>query len=312
MVEVSNDVIEKIIKIVKDGGGEVYEQDGYINFCGVRNNVTDNTFNDTLYVYWKDSSSGEFKCVKTTGFTTKPGAAVVLGRKARNTSGGAAILKEGWQKDIWHHGKHKGKYDALRSSSGITNPTVITRDNSQYDQAGNKYELRIFNDKTYSGHFGINFHKSGDPQGNAVNDWSAGCQVFKVKKEFDEVMSMANFATQKGQKTFSYFLTNKNVFDGNGVVDNNTSTSYDFSQSQFAGGQPSTSSSGVYGGCGNVSQLGNYTNSPDAQIIHQQNQSREDVLNTLVNGSYTPNDVKKCAELITSEKKKNKKTKSES
>jgi hypothetical protein len=69
--------------------------------------------------------------------------------------------------------------------------------------------------------------------------------------------------------------------------------------------------SGSYGGCGGVYQLGNYTNAPELEIIHKQTQSREDVLNTLVGGSYTPNEVKKCVELTSSEKKKNKKTKSE-
>ena len=30
MISVSSDVIDKIIKIVKDGGGEVFEKEGYI------------------------------------------------------------------------------------------------------------------------------------------------------------------------------------------------------------------------------------------------------------------------------------------
>lgn len=64
-------------------------------------------------------------------------------------------------------------------------------------------------------------------------------------------------------------------------------------------------SSGAYGGCGGVQQLGNYSNAPDMQIIYQQTQNREEVLNTLVGGSYSPDQVKKCAELITSDKKKN-------
>lgn len=68
---------------------------------------------------------------------------------------------------------------------------------------------------------------------------------------------------------------------------------------------------GSYGGCGGVHQLGNYTNSPDMVITPQQTQSREEVLNTLVGGSYTPDEIKKCSELITSDKKKNVKTKSE-
>lgn len=67
----------------------------------------------------------------------------------------------------------------------------------------------------------------------------------------------------------------------------------------------SPSSSGAYGGCGGVYQLGDYSNAPDMQIVHQQVQNREEVLNTLLCGSYMPDDVKKCAELITSDKKKN-------
>lgn len=67
------------------------------------------------------------------------------------------------------------------------------------------------------------------------------------------------------------------------------------------------SSSGAYGGCGNVAQLGSFTNTPSTQSNgdpNQQTRNRENVLNTLVNGSYTPNGVKKCSELITSDKKK--------
>ena len=68
---------------------------------------------------------------------------------------------------------------------------------------------------------------------------------------------------------------------------------------------------GAYGGHGGVFKLGNYTNAPEMKIIHQQTQNRENVLKTLIEGSYTPNDVKRCDELISSEKKKNKKLKSE-
>ena len=50
--------------------------------------------------------------------------------------------------------------------------------------------------------------------------------------------------------------------------------------------------------------MGDYTNAPDMEIVPQQTQNREDVLNTLMGGSYTPDAVKKCEELITVEKKK--------
>ena len=73
----------------------------------------------------------------------------------------------------------------------------------------------------------------------------------------------------------------------------------------------SSYSSGAYGGCGGVYQLGNYSNAPNKNVTLQKDQSREDILNTLLNGSYTPNEVKKCSELITSDKKKGVKIKSE-
>lgn len=86
---------------------------------------------------------------------------------------------------------------------------------------------------------------------------------------------------------------------------------YDFSQNDSESGSSYYYSSGSYGGCGGVYQLGNYSNAPDAQIIPQQIQNRDEVLQTLINGSYTPDAVKKCEELITVEKKKNVKIKSE-
>ena len=233
MIIVESNIIDKIIKIVKDGGGTVFEQDGYINFCGVRNNSTNDTFNDTLYIYWKEG--GSFKCLKTSGFTTKPGQYWVQNKGGSGNSGGVAIVKEGWHPNIWHHGIHgrgkKSEHKALRQDSGVTTPVTITRDKTQYGKTGD-YTLNIISNNQESGHFGINMHRSGTPKSNNVGQWSAGCQVFKVKSEFEEMLQMANNASKNGQKHFSYFLTNQNVFDENGVVDNSSSETSYVSQSQ--------------------------------------------------------------------------------
>lgn len=261
MISVSNDVIDKIIKIVKDGGGQVYEQEGYINFCGVRNNVTNDTFNDELYIYWKDISDGKFKCVKTSGFTTKPGKKSVQSGTVAN---GVAIVKEGWHPDVWHHGVHgmgkKTAHNALRQDPGVTKPITITRDKTQYGKSGN-YVLNIFENTTESGYPYTNMHRSGDSQSNNVNGWSAGCQVFKFKSEFDEMLGMSNYAASKGQKTFSYFLTNKTVFDDNGIVDNGNNEKYNFEQSQFSESVKKDYSSSISSNYSNgVSGLGGYGN----------------------------------------------------
>ncbi len=255
LVDVSKEELDKIIKIVKGGGGEVYEQDGYINFCGVRNNVTNNTFNDTLYIYWKESEA--FKGVKTNEFTTKPGQSVILGQKCKNNFGGAAILKEGWQKDIWHIGKHQGKYTALRSTGSVTKPTVITRDDSQYGK-GPKYELRIFQNKTFSGFFGINFHRAKENgKSSNVGSWSAGCQVFAVSSDFDRMVQMAQYASKKGQTKFSYYLTNKTVLDNSGIVNQNgNDTAFNFEQTQFSNVIDNSSNGSGSQYSNNVSNLG--------------------------------------------------------
>ena len=72
-------------------------------------------------------------------------------------------------------------------------------------------------------------------------------------------------------------------------------------------------SGGAYDGCSGVYQLGNYSNTYNTNmaIKKQQTKNREDVLNTLISNSYTPDQVKKCSELISADKKKEIKTKSE-
>lgn len=99
---------------------------------------------------------------------------------------------------------------------------------------------------------------------------------------------------------------------------NSNPYSYEDAANSYPANSSGNSSSGVYNGCGNVSQLGNYTNAPTGQSAQQKQQiaaqktkNRENVLNTLVNGSYSPNSVKKCTELLSSDKKKGIKTKGE-
>ena len=262
MIEVTGDIVDKIINIVKSGGGEVFEQDGHINFCGVRNNATNDSFNDVLYIYWKEGDS--FKCVKTSGFTTKPGESSVHNSKGKGNVNGVAIVKEGWHPNIWHRGVHGASssypHDALRQTEGVTRPITITRDKTQYGNKGKNYELRIFSNNTETGYPFTNMHRT---KGNtkSVNGWSAGCQVFRDASEFNEMLKMADLAASKGQKLFSYFLTNKTVFDENGAVEDNdtNNTPYDFSQMPFGWDMnDKTSESPQYSN--NVSGLGSAAN----------------------------------------------------
>jgi hypothetical protein len=254
MIEVASDVIDKIIKIVQSGGGKVFENEGFINFCGVRNNATNDTFNDTLYIYWKEG--GIFKCVKTSGFTTKPGKASV--QKPFNNKG-CAIVKEGWHPGVWHIGMHKpdskNGHMALRQSANITKPITITRDNTQKGQTGDYY-LRVYENTTEVGFPSTNMHRSNVPNSVTVGEWSAGCQVFKYEAEFAEMLEMAKNAESKGQKLFSYFLTNQDVFDGKTTVGNSVGTAYDYSQYQFGTNLGSSWSNNTSQYSNNVSGIG--------------------------------------------------------
>jgi hypothetical protein len=213
---VSSEELEKIIKIVKDGGGEVFEKEGYINFCGVRNNKTNDTFNDTLYVYWKyydeEEEEFKFKGYKIDEFTTKPGKDAVLNLNKDVNEKGVAILKEGWHKNIWKIGRYKGKneYDAFVQTGWAT----ITRDNTQQKRRDGKYELKIIsNTKEIGKKFCINLHKSASPLSTRVGNWSHGSQVFQYESDFNQILSKSKTSEMHGQNTFSYFLTNKTIFD---------------------------------------------------------------------------------------------------
>lgn len=58
---------------------------------------------------------------------------------------------------------------------------------------------------------------------------------------------------------------------------------------------------------GNIGQLGNYTNVTSKETIEQLYKKREDVLNTLIKGSYIPDAIIKCKELISPDKRKGEK-----
>jgi hypothetical protein len=94
------------------------------------------------------------------------------------------------------------------------------------------------------------------------------------------------------------------------IAANNT---FDYTSSADAYGTSNNTSSiggGAYSGVGGVSNLGSYTNS-SSYPHNSQPESKESILNTLVSGSPTPNDIKKCSELLTTDKKKGIKLKSE-
>ncbi len=110
---------------------------------------------------------------------------------------GTAVLKPGQWVDCWALGNHQGKTDhpALVQVGRIT----VYRDNDKDSLAEES--------KEESGLFGINIHRSNaNGKTMAIGKWSAGCQVFQVKSDHDQLLSILNqYKTKIGNK-FTYTL----------------------------------------------------------------------------------------------------------
>lgn len=171
--------------IVNNNNGK-WNENG-VNIIGIRSkknyngSYSNNQFNDVCVICYGDK---KMVCE----FTTVPGVSVLNQYKKYNNNG-AAILKPGYY-EAHTIGYHQGKYKAVVQRKGEVN---VYRDKN-----GDK----IYNySNLTSGMFGINIHKSGNPQSTYVNNWSAGCQVFKRLSDFNKFM---------------------NILDQNGITDKNT------------------------------------------------------------------------------------------
>lgn len=167
-----------------------------LNIIGVRRSgdkVT-NKFDDFIVVEFIDVYG--IKTRKVYSATTDPGLTSVL--EPVNAKG-CAILVPGQYRSCFKLGYHKGKYEAVVQYK----PVKVYRDN-------NKDKVYDFDSKTIeNGMFGINIHKAGE-KSTIVNGWSAGCQVFARKVDFDDFMKLVHYQISQGHgKLFTYTLLNE-------------------------------------------------------------------------------------------------------
>ena len=194
-----DNLIQRIISYVKNNGGVVFENPYYLNLFGIRYEENVNTFNDKLIYYWFDEKKN-VHYTKVDRFTTDAGFRSL--QKPVNSKG-CAILKEGWYRRLWKKGLHNGKYSALVQ----VGECKVYRDNDK-DKELDKDESKV--DK---GYFGINLHRANaSGTSYAVENWSAGCQVFANAGDFSAFMAKVNKANQSGQVYFSYMLVNSKDF----------------------------------------------------------------------------------------------------
>ena len=173
-----------------------YVWDANINVVGVRNKSTNkitNKFDDVLHIAYKEVGAWKLKSYT---ITTDPGRYYT--RVKHLSPKGAGRLKEGQYKGVYGLRLHQGKYEALCQTWG--NVTVYRDDNFDdvYDE-----------NKTETGSFGINIHKAGTDSA-IVENWSAGCQVFKRVADFNDFLSIVKrFKGITGNK-YTYTLINTN------------------------------------------------------------------------------------------------------
>ena len=179
----------------------IFQRKNYIfsedlNIIGIRNknvgNVVTNKFDDILVLLYKDSL-GKW-IYKEYAITTDPGLYYVINELL--SPKGAGIMKEGQYVDTFAIDYHQGKYLALCQR---WKPIRVYRDRNK----NNVFEF----ENEESGMFGGNIHCAG-PDSILVDKWSAMCQVFKRKKDFEEFMSIISRFRIPFNNKFTYTLIN--------------------------------------------------------------------------------------------------------
>ena len=166
-----------------------------VNIVGVRNSSTGqavtNVFDDRLTISYKDEN-GVWR-FHSWAATTDPGKKSMLEWKKMGIVGGCARLLANQYRGSHCLGLHQGKYQALRQQK----PVKVYRDadlDLEYDEI-----------KVTEGLYGINIHKAGRDS-TWVENWSAGCQVFKRSMDFDQFMVICRKAAKIHGNSFTYTL----------------------------------------------------------------------------------------------------------
>ena len=195
---------EQIKKTLEDKGYKWFDDSankGYdVNIVGIRNSATGkkvtNVFDDIITISFKNEK-GEWQYYEW-AVTTDPGKKSMLEWNKMGITGGCARLVPNQYRRVWKIDKHQGKYDALCQRGGNVK---VYRDAD--------FDLEYDENKITEGMYGINIHKAGRDS-TWVENYSAGCQVFKRVKDFDEFMKICKIAAKIHGNAFSYTLLDSN------------------------------------------------------------------------------------------------------
>ena len=193
--------INKVKSIMSRRGYSFFEKGDYnLNLIGVRSDIkVANKFDDTFLCIFKESGNWVFREWKC---TTDSGAYWLKNPMNRK---GTALLVPNQYKGVYKLDLHQGKYEALCQRLGDVS---VYRDND-------RDMILDFDPKTIdTGRFGINNHRSNPhTESHQVGKWSAGCQVFKEAKSYNDFISICKKASEIWGNKFSYtLLTHKDLY----------------------------------------------------------------------------------------------------
>lgn len=183
-----------IIKSAERLGYTIDKRPNKLNIIGVRNSkATSQDKFDDLLAYFIYDNNGKLVGRVVSG-TTDPSTSFL---KSPINLKGAAILKSGQYKDAYQLGLHRNKYEALVQRK----PVEVIRDND-------RNALINYLAPTQTGLYGINIHKSTKGKNNEdiIGKDSAGCQVFRNIRDFEDMMQLARISKNKYGNNFTYTL----------------------------------------------------------------------------------------------------------
>ncbi|HIA03802.1 MAG TPA: hypothetical protein EYN66_18175 [Myxococcales bacterium] len=175
------DMLPPLLLQLKTLGHKVFDGPGAydLNIIGIRSaNPQPNKFDDLLCCAYREHVNGPF-VIKYWPATTDPGTFCLENPEVYGTEAGTAIVAEGQYRGAYKLDLHRGSYTALCQRSG---PIDIYRDGNRDDKVDmepGSLQRGVF--------VGCNIHKAGENSTN-VDNWSAGCQVFKKSSDFAELI----------------------------------------------------------------------------------------------------------------------------
>lgn len=194
--------VAQLRDIYHEQGGVFRPDINAVNLIGVRRPNTDqDEFDDHLYMVWKDVKGRNE--LRVFALTTEPGKKALV---SPVNSQGTFMLANGFHRDLWEKGLHKGRYAALTQAGQARGWRDNDRD-TQYD---------FDKSQTFEA-WGINLHTTRETEGyffNSVGNWSHGCQVLKHPNDLHQVLYRCDIDSHtNGTRTWHYLLVDDTDFE---------------------------------------------------------------------------------------------------